>query len=184
MFSNQGGDMAVKTEPEVAVAQEIIETKIFIIRGKKVMLDRDLASLYGVQTIRLREQVKRNSKRFPRDFMFQMTDDEVDAMVSHFAIPSRKVFGGHLPYVFTEHGILMLSSVLNSERAISVNIQIMRTFAKIREMLSSNDELRRKIEAMERKYDQQFQAVFEAIKQLLTPPEQPRRRIGFHHEPD
>ena len=129
---------------DIAVPQEVIQNKIFLLRGAKVMLDKELATLYGVKSIRLREQVKRNIKRFPFDFMFQLNEKEVRAMVSHFAIPSRKHLGGHLPYAFTEHGILMLSSVLNSERAVEVNIQIMRTFTKLRQLMLKHADLRKK----------------------------------------
>ena len=117
------------------VQQEVIRNKIFLLRGVKVMLDKDLAVLYGVKPIRLREQVKRNIRRFPPDFMFQLNTKETDVMVSQNAIPSKKHLGGYLPYAFTEHGILMLSSVLNSERAVEVNIQIMRTFTKLRQLM-------------------------------------------------
>ncbi len=162
------------------ISQEIIQNKIFLLRGQKIMLDKDLAVLYGVKPIRLREQVKRNIKRFPSDFMFQLTEREVEAMVSHFAIPSRQHLGGHLPYAFTEHGILMLSSVLNSERAVEVNIQIMRTFTKLRQLMLKHSDLRQKIKEMEKKYDHQFQIVFKTIKELLEPPPQkPKRSIGF-----
>ena len=145
---------------------EIIETKIHIIRGHKVMLDKDLAFLYGVKPIRLREQVKRNLKRFPDDFMFQLTEEEIDFMVSQNAIPSRKHLGGYNPYVFTEQGVAMLSSVLNSERAVEVNIQIMRTFVKLRELMATHKDLARKLNDMEKKYDAQFKVVFDAIRQF------------------
>lgn len=161
------------------IPQETIESKILLLRGKKVMLDRTLAKLYGVRAIRLREQVKRNKARFPEDFMFKLTKEEAEILVSQNAIPSKRSLGGYLPYVFTEQGVAMLSSVLNSERAIQVNIQIMRTFTRLRELIMSHKELQRKIEAMERKYDKQFQVVFTAIKQLLVPPEKPKGRIGF-----
>jgi len=162
--------------------QKTIENKIFLLRGLRVMLDRDIAELYGVKPIRLREQVKRNKKRFPEDFMFQLTKEEADILVSQNAIPSKKHLGGYLPYAFTEQGVAMLSSVLNSERAIQVNIQIMRTFTKLRELLVTHKDLQRKIEDMESKYDEQFKIVFEAIRQLLEPPPAPeksKRRIGF-----
>lgn len=163
------------------IPQEVIQNQIFLLRGQKIMLDKDLAILYGVKPIRLREQVKRNIKRFPSDFMFQLTEIEADAMVSHFAIPSKQHLGGHLPYAFTEHGILMLSSVLNSDRAIEVNIQIMRTFTKLRQLMLKHADLRRKIEGMEKKYDSQFKIVFQAIKELLEPPApKPKGPIGFH----
>ncbi|MFC1753779.1 ORF6N domain-containing protein [Thermoproteota archaeon] len=153
-------------------------SRIFYLRGRKVMLDKDLALLYEVKTIVLRQQVKRNSERFPEDFMFQMSKKEAENMVSQNVIPSMSYFGGSLPYVFTEQGVSMLSSVLRSKRAIQVNLQIMRTFVKLREMLSSNKDLQEKIERMERKYDQQFQVVFEAIKHILLPPET-SKPIGF-----
>jgi hypothetical protein len=157
---------------------ERIESKILLIRGQKVMLDRDLAELYGVETRALIQAVKRNIERFPEDFMFQLTKEEFEVLISHFVTSS---WGGtrKLPYVFTEHGILMLSSVLNSKRAVMVNIQIMRTFTKLRRLLASNEDLRRKIEAMENKYDAQFKVVFDAIRSLMSPPTKERKKIGF-----
>ncbi len=162
------------------ISTEVIATKILIIRGKRVMLDADLAVLYGVKTGRLNEQVRRNIKRFPEDFMFQLTKEEALNLKSQNAISS---WGGarKLPRVFTQEGVAMLSSVLNSERAIMVNIQIMRAFAQLRRMLLTNRELKRKIEKMERKYDKQFVIVFQAIKQLLEPPPVKQKLpIGFH----
>ena len=168
------------------VPQDVIANKILLIRGRKVLLDKDLAELYGVKPIRLREQVKRNIKRFPEDFMFKLTKEETDLLVSQFAIPSKKHLGGYLPYVFTEQGVAMLSSVLNSERAIMVNIQIMRAFTKLREMLNGHADLRKKIENMERKmakkfknHDEQFKIIFDAIKLLLEPPKKSDKKIGF-----
>lgn len=161
------------------IATEIIATKILIIRGKRVMLDSDLAVLYEVKTSRLNEQVSRNIKRFPEDFMFQLTKKEALNLKSHFATSS---WGGvrKLPRVFTQEGVAMLSSVLNSERAIMVNIQIMRAFAQLRRMLLTNGDLKRKIEEMEKKYDKQFVIVFQAIKQLLEPPPVKEKKIiGF-----
>jgi len=172
--------MTIKAGEGAIVAHEIIETKILIVRGKRVMLDSDLAALYGVETKYLVRQVQRNIDRFPDDFMFFLKGQEVVNLRCQFGT-SR--WGGRrtVPYVFTEQGVAMLSSVLGSKQAIHVNIQIMRTFTRLREMLASNDDLRRKIEAMEAKYDQQFEVVFDAIKQLLTPPsEEPKRKIGFH----
>jgi hypothetical protein len=167
---------------------EIIEKKIYLIRGHKVMLDKDLASLYDVKPIRLREQVKRNMKRFPDDFMFQLNDQEIDSMVSQNAIPSRKHLGGYNPYVFTEQGVAMLSTVLNSDRAIEVNIQIMRAFVKLREMLSSNKELAHKLTLLENrieKHDGEIKAIFNAIRQLMVPPEtKSKKPIGFRREPE
>ena len=159
---------------------ETIKTRIFLIRGKKVMLDKDLAELYKVKPIALRQQVKRNKERFPDDFIFQLTTEEVESLVSQNVIPSKQNLGGHLPYAFTEQGVAMLSSVLNSKRAVLVNIQIMRTFTKLREMIESNKNLRRKIEGMENKYDAQFKAIFEAIRNLIEPEIKPKRKIGFY----
>ena len=158
---------------------ERIEKQILLFRGHKVMLDSDLAELYGVKPIRLREQVKRNRERFPEDFMFQLTEDEVTILVSQNAIPSKKHLGGYLPYVFTQEGIAMLSSVLRSKRAVMVNIAIMRAFVKLREMLAARKDLARKLEVLEQKYDSQFKVVFGAIRQLMAPSARPRRRIGF-----
>jgi len=160
------------------ISVEFIATKIFVIRGKRVMLDKDLAKLYEVKTKNLNKAVKRNIERFPEDFMFQLTNEEIENLRFQFGTSKR---GGrrYLPYVFTQEGVAMLSSVLNSSRAIQVNIQIMRAFIKLRRMLLTNTDLRRKIEEMERKYDRQFAIVFEAIKQLLEPPKQ-TRAIGYH----
>lgn len=145
---------------------ETIEKKIYLVRGQKVMLDKDLAMLYDVKPTRLREQVKRNIRRFPRDFMFQLNEKEIEIMVSQNAIPSRKHLGGYQPYVFTEQGVAMLSSVLNSERAIEANIHIIRVFVKLREMIASHKDLARRLENLEKKYDAQFRVVFDAIRQL------------------
>lgn len=162
---------------------EVIENKIYLIRGEKVMLDSDLAKLYGVTTKRLNEQVSRNPKRFPLDFMFQLNDEEFEILRSQIAT-SRFQHGGrrYLPYVFTEQGVAMLSSVLNSERAILVNVEIMRTFVKLRKMIASHAELAKKLDTLEKKYDSQFKVVFDAIRELMTPPEPKRRRIGFRRE--
>lgn len=148
------------------------------------MLDSDLAVLYGVKTGRLNEQVSRNIKRFPEDFMFQLTKEEVLNLKSHFATSS---WGGirKLPRIFTQEGVAMLSSVLNSERAIMVNIQIMRAFAQLRRMLLTNKDLKRKVEEMEKKYDKQFAIVFKVIKQLLEPPPAKEKKIiGFRVDND
>ena len=172
-----------KTLTKLLVPQEVIESKILLVRGKKVMLDRDLALLYKVPTRRLNEQVKRNIERFPKDFMFQLTKEEFGNWRSQIAMSNSKKMGiRRKPYAFTEQGVAMLSSVLNSKVAIQVNIQIMRTFTRLKEIIMSHKGLQRKIEDMERKYDQQFKVVFDAIKQLLIPPEKPKRRMGFHSE--
>jgi len=146
------------------------------------MLDRDLADLYGVETRRLNEQVKRNIKRFPLDFMFQLTQEENEYWMSQIAISNKEKMGVRkMPYVFTEQGVAMLSSVLNSDRAIEVNIQIMRVFTQLRRMIESHQDLRHKIEEMEKKYDSQFKAVFAAIRQLMTYPDDAykRNKAGF-----
>jgi hypothetical protein len=165
------------------VSQQVIETKILIIRGRKVMMDRDLAILYGVETRMLNQAVRRNIKRFPEDFMFQLTKEEMDNWKSQIVISNKEKMGlRKRPYAFTENGVAMLSSVLNSGRAIAVNIQIMRTFTKLREMLITHKELRQKIEAMEKKYDYQFKVVFDAIKQLISPQETKKGKIGFRRK--
>ena len=151
------------------IQQENIERKIFIIRGKKVMLDRDLAFLYGVEVKALNQAVKRNVKRFPEDFIFQLTWEEAQSSRSQNVTLKGKNIK-YLPYAFTEHGILMLSSVLNSHRAIEVNIQIMRTFNKLRELMLVHKDLRIKIEKLEKRYDSQFKVVFNALRRLIDPP--------------
>ena len=144
------------------------------------MLDRDLATLYNVKAIALRQQVKRNLKRFPPDFMFQLSLTETHILVSQNVIPSRRSLGGFLPYAFTEQGIAMLSAVLKSERAVDVSIAIMRVFVKLRELLLSHRDLSRRLDELEQKYDGQFRMVFEAIRELMKPePVPPLRRIGF-----
>src|SRR3989338_2981193 len=149
------------------VSHEVIERKIYLIRGKKVMFDRDLASLYGVETKALNRQVKRNLSRFPEDFMCQLTSDE--SLRCHFGTSKKKGKGGrrYLPYAFTEHGILILSSVLNSSRASQVNVHIIRIFVRQREFLNSHKDLRMRLDDLEKKYDKQFQVVFKAIKMIL-----------------
>jgi hypothetical protein len=161
------------------VPSEIILGKIIVMRGKKVILDKDLAGFYKVETRVLNQAVARNILRFPEDFMFQLSAEEFNNLKSHFVTSS---WGGtrKCPSAFTEQGVAMLSSVLNSERAIQVNIQIMRAFIGLRRMAASNDELRKIIEAMEKKYDGQFRIVFDAIKALLTDESKPKKRIGFN----
>jgi hypothetical protein len=157
-----------------------VEGKIFHIRGKKVILDRDLASLYGVETKVLNQAVKRNPKRFPEDFMFVLTETEKKEVVTICDHLYSLKYSHQKPYAFTEQGVAMLSSVLNSERAILVNVQIMRAFVKLRRVGLTYAGLRHKIEDMEKKYDGQFGVVFKAIKKLMEPPERPKRAIGFH----
>ena len=166
------------------ILSERIESKIYLIRGQKVMLDRDLAELYGVKTKVLIQAVKRNINRFPLDFMFQMRKEEFNVLRSQFVTSS---WGGrrYLPYAFTEQGIAMLSSVLNSERAIQVNIAIMRVFVKLKEMLSTHKELARKLSQLEQKFekhDSEIRSIFEAIRQIMMPVEQGNKKIGFLKE--
>ena len=160
---------------------ERIRQCILLIRKQKVMLDSDLAKLYGVQTKVLIQAVKRNIDRFPSDFMFQLSEPELSNLRSQIVTSN---WGGrrYNPYAFTEQGVAMLSSVLRSKRAVEVNIAIMRTFVKLRAILADNAILRRKIESMERKYDEQFQQVFTLIKQMLTEETKPKAQIGFHTE--
>jgi hypothetical protein len=151
------------------VSYEVIERSIYLIRGKKVMFDRDLASLYGVETKALNRAVKRNLNRFPEDFMFQLTPEENKALRCQIGTSKKKGKGGrrYLPYAFTEHGILILSSVLNSLRASQVNVHIIRVFVRQRELLNSHKDLRLRLDDLEKKYDKQFQVVFKAIKAIL-----------------
>jgi hypothetical protein len=162
-----------------------VERRILLIRQQKVLLDYDLASLYGVETRALKQAVRRNRDRSPDDFMFTLTDEETGALVSQCVIPGRGRLGGAAPYAFTEQGVAMLSSVLRSPRAVQVNIAIMRAFVRLRELLLSNAELARKLADLEQKYDAQFRAVFEAIRQLMAPPAaKPKSEIGFHVKED
>ncbi len=154
-----------------------IESRIYLIKGQKVMIDRDLAELYGVETRVLNQAVRRNIERFPEDFMFPLTRQQI-INLSQIVISSKIKHAPNV-FAFTEQGVAMLSSVLRSKKAIFVNIQIMRTFAKLREIMTTHKDLQRKIEEMEKKYDQQFKVVFDAIKTLLTTPESKTRQIGF-----
>lgn len=164
------------------VANEIIEKKILLIRNQKVMLDADLAELYGVPTKRLNEQVKRNRDRFPHDFMFQLTKKEKDEVVANCDHLQKLKFSPTLPNAFTEHGAIMVASVLNTPKAIDVSVQVVRTFVRLREMLASNKELAKRLNEMEGKYDKQFKVVFDAIRALMTPPGKENRKIGFKAE--
>jgi len=168
---------------QLPIRVDRIEKAILLIRGQKVMLDRDLAELYAVETGALNRAVKRNIQRFPEDFMFQITDEEAERLRCQTGI-SKRGRGGrrYLPYVFTEQGVAMLSSVLNSERAIQVNIAIMRVFVRLREMMATHKELAFKLIELEERlegHDEQIQNIFEAIRQLMTPPEPTRKKIGF-----
>jgi hypothetical protein len=163
---------------------EDVVRSIRLIRGERVMLDSDLAGLYGVETRVLVQAVKRHRARFPADFMFQLTQEEFASLRSQFVTSKR--WGGrrYAPYAFTEQGVAMLSSVLNSPRAILVNIEIMRAFVRMRQMMTSHADLARKIAALEQKYDARFAVIFEAIKKLMAPPEPKKTRIGFRSERD
>ena len=169
---------------QALIPQETIEQKIFLIRGHKVMLDRDLAELYDVPTKQLNRQVRRNQDRFPEEFMLQLTHGERDELVSNWHRLETMKHSSVLPYVFTEHGVAMLASVLNSKRAVKISILIVKTFVKLRQLISTHKELAFRLDELERKFekhDQEIHNIFEAIRQLLEPPESgPKKRIGFH----
>jgi len=170
------------TKHDLVVPVARIQKSIFLIRGQKVLLDMDLAEFYGVETRSLIQAVKRNIERFPPDFMFQLTQDEFDSLRSQIVISKGKGGRRYLPYAFTEQGVAMLSSVLRSKRAIQVNVAIMRTFVKLREILLTHKELAHQLVDLERRledHDEQIQTIFEAIRQLMAPPEKPRKKIGF-----
>ena len=169
----------MKSKKGALIPQEYIEDKIIYIRNQGVIIDRDIAFIYGVSTKRLNEQVKRNKKRFPDDFMFQFTKEEKNEVVANCDHLKTLKFSPNLPYAFTEHGAIMLASVLNSPLAIETSIRVVRAFVKLREFAINNKELSRKIEEIEKKYDKQFKIVFDAIKQLMMPPPVQKRKIGF-----
>jgi hypothetical protein len=174
-----------KSKSDLIVPDEIVMSKILLIRGKKVMIDKDLAELYGVPTKRLNEQVKRNIKRFPEDFMFQLTEDEKEEVVAKCDHLKTLKYSPVLPNVFTEYGAVMLASVLNSERAVEVNIQIVRIFTQMREMVLTNQEILLKLEQMESKvngHDEDILLIFGYLKKLLNPPGEPRPRVGFRRK--
>ena len=166
----------------VSIPDEVVMKKIYMIRGHKVMLDRDLAEIYGVKAIRLREQVKRNKERFPENFMMQLTEAEVEDMVSQNAIPSKQVLGGAFPYVFTEHGVLMLSNVLKSEKAIQMSIRIIEVFVKLREVILLHKDVSLLVEQVEKKLikqDEKIEVLFTYLSKFIEKEEQPRTEIGF-----
>jgi len=171
------------TKTELTMPDQVVERRILLARGQKVLLDSDLASLYGVTTKRLNEQVKRNIDRFPEDFMFQLTADEHDALRSQIATlkTGRGQHRKYPPFVFTEHGAIMAASVLNTSQAIEMSVYVVRAFVRLREILTTHKELARKLDDLEKKYDDQFRVVFDAIRQLMAPPpDTKKRRIGFH----
>ncbi|HMK27647.1 MAG TPA: ORF6N domain-containing protein [Chitinophagaceae bacterium] len=167
------------------IPDEIVMNKIIVVRGQKIMIDRDLAELYGITTKQLNQQVKRNSKRFPEDFMFQLDEEEKNEVVANCDHLSSLRFSPNLPFAFTEHGAVMLASVLNSERAIEVNIQIVRVFTKMRELLLTHKDILLQLEKIEKKlsgHDEDILLIFKYLKQLLNPPQLPRRKIGFRRK--
>ena len=164
-------------DKKALVPAEVIVGKILFLRGEKVLLDRDLAELYGVETRVLNQAVGRNKKRFPEDFMFVLTREEITRISQ--SVTSSKIKYSKRVTAFTEQGVTMLSSVLNSDRAIEVNIAIMRAFVQLRKMIASNEELARKLDELEEKYDEQFRIVFEAIRALIDQDEKPPKKIGF-----
>jgi len=159
--------------------EDTIASFIYFIRGEKVMLDTDLAELYQVETRVLKQAVRRNRKRFPGDFMFELTDQEIDTLISQNVITSRKVLGGSKPFAFTEQGIAMLASILNSDVTVQVNIAILRTFLKLRQYMEDHKDLADKIEMLEQKYDEQFRIVFTALQQMIRENNEPGPKIGF-----
>lgn len=176
--------MKRKHQQLALVSVPMVERRILLIRGQKVLLGSDLADLYGVETKRLNEAMKRNVERFPSDFMFKLTEAESQFLRSQFATleTGRGKHSKYLPYVFTEYGALMLANVLKSKRAIEASIAIVRAFIQLREALATNKELSKKLDEMEKKYDKQFAIVFNAIRQLMTPPKEKSRKIGFNTE--
>jgi len=167
---------------EAIIPTEAIVNKIIVLRGERVIFDRNLAEMYCVETRVLKQAVRRNIDRFPNDFMFELNKEEQDSLRSQFVTLKRGQHSKYPPFAFTEQGVAMLSSVLNSDRAIRVNIAIMRTFTHLRKMLVTHKDLKRKIEAMEKKYDEQFRIVFEAITQLIEEDEKPKKKIGYIKE--
>jgi|TARA_B110000908_G_scaffold166346_1_gene217293 phage regulator Rha-like protein len=165
---------------EITIPDEVIINKIYVIRDQKVMLDRDLAELYGVETRRLKEQVRRNINRFPESFMFELTSEEHKSLRSQFATLKRGRHSKYPPFVFTEHGILMLSSVLNSETAIKMSVQIVESFVQLRKLANNYDEIMNKINQMESRNNEQFSEIYEVLQRLLSKPEEkPRTKVGY-----
>ena len=189
VYIGQNMASALKRSAKIVATPRPVETLIQVIRGRKVPLDRDLAALYGVKSIALRQQVARNRERFPADFMFQLTAEEAERLVSHSVIPSRRSLGGFLPYVFTQEGVAMLSSVLRSERAVQMNIDIMRAFVRLRQMVEENKDIAVRVEKLERGQEctasvievlvEDIDRLADEVKQVKTLPPSPKRKIGF-----
>jgi hypothetical protein len=175
----------MKTSKLPNISEDFLMNKIYILRGQKIMLDRDLAELYGTPTKRLREQVKRNLSRFPKNFMFQLTKAEVQIMVSQNAIPSLQHLGGTLPYAFTEHGILMLANILKSDKAIKMSVRIIEIFVKMRELLSTHKDILLQLEKLEKQVGENsddIYKIFSALKKLLDPERPPMEKVGYKNK--
>jgi len=171
--------MHTKGSPAL-LAVEAIASRVIVLRGERVLLDADLAVLYGVATKALNQAIKRNTDRFPEDFIFRLTSEEKAEVVTNCDHLVRLKFSPNLPYAFTEHGAIMAANVINSARAIHTSVQVVRAFIRLRQMIATNKDLARRLNELEARYDRQFKAVFDAIRELMTPPEpKPRRRIGF-----
>ena len=166
---------------KITIPDEVIINKIYVIRGQKVMLDRDLAELYNVETRRLKEQVRRNVNRFPEEFMFELTKEELEEWRTEYASSNRDVMGIRIaPFVFTEHGILMLSSVLSSEKAVQMNIQIIKTFVQLRKLANNYEEIMNKVQQIESQTNEQFSEIYQVLQNLLSKPEEkPRTKVGY-----
>lgn len=177
--STKSGTARKKRINELLIPEEKIIKKIVLLRNEKVLLDVHLAELYGVETRVLKQAVRRNASRFPEDFMFQLTEEEVEAVVSQNVIPEKKHLGGSSPFAFTETGVAMLSSVLKSEKAVEINITIMRTFVALRKMAINYEEVMNALKSMRMQYDKQFDDIFRALELLISPPATPRTMIGF-----
>jgi hypothetical protein len=171
-----------KSKNKIAIVEEKIIQKIVLLREEKVILDVHLAELYGVETRALKQAVRRNIDRFPTDFMFELTEEEIEAVVSQNVIPHKKYLGGAKPFAFTETGVAMLSSVLKSHTAIEMNIAIMRTFVALRKISSNYKEIMQLLSDMRSQYDAQFEEVYTALEKLINPPQEPRPRIGFRRQ--
>ena len=174
--------MSLKRPPKIIVPEEIIIKRIVFLREEKIILDVHLAELYGVETRALKQAVRRNSRRFPNDFMFELTNEEIETVVSQNVIPHKKFLGGSTPFGFTETGVAMLSSVLKSASAREMNIAIMRTFIALRKVAANYKEIMQIVTEMRNQYDTNFTQIFNALEQLINPPQQPRKRIGFKPE--